>query len=331
VIEPASELRLADVLNRDVGGLRYAGAPASGELYQAAFHHAPCGVILIQRSGDRIAVSTNPALLELLDLDEAELRRLPFGQLLHPDDREMAARLAADLDAGDTTVAGDLRVLTGGGDTRWVRMMGTRFRTEDQDAYLLNVTDISERKRFEAELTEKALHDPLTGLPNRRFLAERLGESLSRTTREGSTMAVLYLDLDRFKRINDQAGHAIGDRALITIAERLRHILRPTDTLARIGGDEFVVVCDGLSTAEDGLEVVRRAREAIAEPVQLDGDTFEVTVSIGVAFVVGREASQWSADRLVAAADDAMYASKDVRAPATGPGSAVDEQALEGV
>lgn len=331
MIKPASQLRLADVLDRDVGGLSYAGAPASGELYQAAFHHAPCGVILIQQSGDRIAVSTNPALLELLDLDESELRLLPLGQLLHPDDRETAARLAADLDAGAATVAGDLRVLTGSGDTRWVRMMGTSFRTGHGDAYLLNVTDISERKRLEVELTEKALQDPLTGLPNRRFLAARLRESLSRTAREGSTMAVLYLDLDRFKRINDQAGHATGDRALVTIADRLRHILRPTDTLARIGGDEFVVVCDGLTTAEDGLEVGRRAREAIAEPVQVDGRAFEVTVSIGVTSVVGREASQWSADRLVAAADDAMYASKVVRSPADGPTPAVDRQALEGV
>ena len=329
--EPASDLRLADVLDRDVGGLSYASAPASGELYQAAFHHAPCGVILIQQSGDQIAVSANPALLRLLDLDEATLRLLPFGQLLHPDDREVAARLASDLDAGAATVADDLRFLTGAGETRWVRMMGTRFHTAGQDSYLLNVTDISERKRLEAELTEKALHDPLTGLANRRFLAERLRESLSRTAREGSTMAVLYLDLDRFKRINDQAGHATGDRALVTIAERLRHILRPTDTLARMGGDEFVIVCDGLSSAEDGLEVRRRAREAIAEPVQVDDDAFDVTVSIGVTTVIGREASQWSADLLVAAADDAMYASKFVRGSDGDTTEPVAGQTLEGV
>ncbi len=227
----------------------------------------------------------------------------------------MAARLATDLDAGAASVAGDLRFITEGGETRWVRILGTRFRCEGQDNYLLNVTDISERKRLEVELTEKALHDPLTGLANRRLLAERLVESLSRTAHEGSTMAVLYLDLDRFKRINDLAGHSTGDRALVTIAERLRHILRPTDTLARMGGDEFVIVCDGLGSVDDGLEVGRRAKEAIAEPVQVDGQVFDVTVSIGVTSVEGREAAQWSADRLLTAADDAMYASKVVRSP----------------
>lgn len=144
-------------------------------------------------------------------------------------------------------------------------------------------------------------------------------------------MAVLYLDLDRFKRINDQAGHATGDRALVTIAERLRHILRPTDTLARMGGDEFVIVCDGLSTAEHGLEVGRRAREAIAEPVQVDGKAFELTVSIGVTTVVGREATQWSADRLVAAADDAMYTAKLVRGSDHETTEPTSDQTLEGV
>jgi diguanylate cyclase (GGDEF)-like protein/PAS domain S-box-containing protein len=324
-------LRLADVLDRDAGGLHFASAPASGELYQAAFQHAPCGVILIRQTGDRVAISTNPALLQLLDIDEESLRVRTFGQLLHPDDREVAARLATDLDAGASTVAGDLRFVTGAGESRWVRILGTRFETGGEDSYLLNVTDISERKRFEAELTEKALHDPLTGLANRRLLAERLVESLSRTGREGSTMAVLYLDLDRFKRINDLAGHSTGDRALVTIAERLRHILRPTDTLARMGGDEFVIVCDGLGTIDDGLEVGRRAREAIAEPVQVDGQSFDVTVSIGITSVVGREAAQWSADRLLAAADDAMYASKVVSEPDGEPMDSAGGQTLEGV
>lgn len=329
--DPTAELRLADVLDRDGGGLDFASAPESGELYQAAFQHAPCGVILIQQTGERITISTNPALLHLLEIDEESLRVRTFGQLLHPEDREVAARLATDLDAGAASVASDLRFITGGGETRWVRILGARFRSGGRDSYLLNVTDISERKRLEAELTEKALQDPLTGLANRRLLAERLVESLSRTAREGSTMAVLYLDLDRFKRINDLAGHSTGDRALVTIAERLRHILRPTDTLARMGGDEFVIVCDGLGSVDDGLEVGRRAREAIAEPVQVDGQAFDVTVSIGITSVVGREASQWSADRLLSAADDAMYASKVVRG-SNGDGSdAIGNQTLEGV
>lgn len=328
--DPASELRLADVLVRDGGGLEFASAPASGELYRAAFQHAPCGVILIRQAGERITISTNPALLRLLDIDEESLQLRTLGQLLHPDDREVAARLATDLDAGAASVAGDLRFVTGGGETRWVRILGARFHSGGQDSFLLNVTDISERKRLEVELTEKALHDPLTGLANRRLLAERLVESLSRTAREGSTMAVLYLDLDRFKRINDLAGHSTGDRALVTIADRLRHILRPTDTLARMGGDEFVIVCDGLGSLDDGLEVGRRAKEAIAEPVQVDGQAFDVTVSIGVTSVAGREATQWSADRLLAAADDAMYASKVEREPGSDAKDSTG-QTLEGV
>ncbi len=312
MIEPATELRLVDVLDRDVDALRYGGAPDDGNRYKAAFLHAPCGVVLIQQTDTDVTVSANPALLHLLDIDEEALGTRTLGQLLHPDDREVAAQLAAELDAGATSVAGDLRFLTGAGETRWVRMLGTRFRSRGVETFLLNVTDISERKRLEAELTEKALHDPLTGLANRRLLAERLAESLSRTSRDGSTMAVLYLDLNQFKRINDLAGHHTGDRALTTIAGRLRHILRPTDTLARIGGDEFVIVCDGLGGVDDAVEVGHRASETIAEPVQVDDDSFDVTVSIGVATVVGSEASHWTAARLLAAADDAMYASKQV-------------------
>src|SRR5581483_6894162 len=145
------------------------------------------------------------------------------------------------------------------------------------------IRDITDRKRAAAVLAHQAMHDPLTGLPNRALLGDRLDRALSRAGQHHSVVAVLFLDLDRFKLVNDSRGHAAGDRLLVAVAERLRDLVRSTDTVARFGGDEFVIV------AEDGIDpyearaLADRVAQAFANPLSIDGEDLYVTASIGIA------------------------------------------------
>jgi diguanylate cyclase len=167
-----------------------------------------------------------------------------------------------------------------------------------------------ERKRAEVRLAQQALHDPLTGLPNRLLFLDRLTVALDRSRRIGLAPAVMFLDLDRFKEINDSLGHGAGDRLLRELAERFRELMRPMDTVARLGGDEFTFLFEGLSGEEEARAIARRIREAAAVPVALgaDEDT-TVEVSIGIVMLEDPAASLEDALR---DADAAMYRAKDL-------------------
>jgi diguanylate cyclase (GGDEF)-like protein len=167
-----------------------------------------------------------------------------------------------------------------------------------------------ERKRAEVRLAQQALHDPLTGLPNRLLFLDRLTVALDRSRRIGLAPAVMFLDLDRFKEINDSLGHGAGDRLLRELAERFRELMRPMDTVARLGGDEFTFLFEGLSGEDEARAIARRIREAAAAPVALgaDEDT-TVEVSIGIVMLEDPAASLEDALR---DADAAMYRAKDL-------------------
>ena len=172
--------------------------------------------------------------------------------------------------------------------------------------------DVTARRAMEERLRHEALHDPLTGLPNRRLLMERLCAALDRGRRRGGGTALLFLDLDRFKLVNDSLGHPVGDQLLAAVAERLRAALRPADTVARFGGDEFAVLLDGAPGAEAALRTAEAVQRALAAPVALDGFEVFTSASIGVA-VAGARAD--GPEALLRGADAAMY-----RAKARGPG-----------
>ncbi|HLI55845.1 MAG TPA: diguanylate cyclase, partial [Actinomycetota bacterium] len=164
-----------------------------------------------------------------------------------------------------------------------------------------------ERKALEAQLAQQALHDALTSLPNRTLLLERLNPALARGARTGDKLALLYLDLDGFKPINDEFGHDAGDAVLVEVSRRLRAVVRPQDTVARIGGDEFAVMCEGFRSDTEIRSLVSRMEDAIAQPIQIGGAGGEerrVTASIGIAFASGAE---MSAEDLIRSADQAMY------------------------
>ena len=166
--------------------------------------------------------------------------------------------------------------------------------------------DISDRKLLEAELFRQAVHDSLTGLPNRALLADRLSQSLANTSRRDSSVALLFLDLDQFKAINDAHGHLVGDELLVEVADRLNAAARLSDTLARFGGDEFVVVCEDTDTA-GAEEVAQRLAGALKDPFMIGGVKRHISASIGIAVSPPLEADPHS---LLRYADTAMYEAK---------------------
>lgn len=174
-------------------------------------------------------------------------------------------------------------------------------------AYLLNAQARADLRESSERSLEMALHDPLTGLPNRILLIDRLDHAVRRGRRSGTQAAVLFADLDRFKLVNDLYGHAVGDELLVAVAERLMVALRPGDTLARLSGDEFVILCEDLNEAAEVDAIAARVVEAVAAPFELSGGSVTVTASVGIAFA-GR--GDQLSEQLLQDADAAMYQAK---------------------
>jgi len=227
----------------------------------------------------------------------------------HPDDRATLKQKLTGVAQNDALWTElDFRILLPGDEVRWVH---TKAEMEYHDAGPLRITgvlqDISERKRFEQKLSEMASFDTLTGLPNRNLLNDRLGQALAHAGRSGSMMAVGFLDLDRFKVINDTLGHDAGDELLKEIARRLSGCLRSSDTVARQGGDEFVVVITDMARPEDATPVAQKLLDALSPPVTLKGREIVPGASIGFALYPQDGDDLQS---LLMSADKAMYAAK---------------------
>jgi diguanylate cyclase (GGDEF)-like protein len=169
------------------------------------------------------------------------------------------------------------------------------------------VTDITESKMIQQRLAEVARVDALTGLPNRAELLDRLGDALARCRRVGDAMACLYLDIDRFKEVNDTLGHAGGDAALVEFGRRLRQCVRECDLVARLAGDEFVIVLEGISKAEEAHQVAAKIIASMEKPFSIEGERWPVTTSVGV---VVADATAADAKALLGAADQALYQAK---------------------
>jgi len=168
------------------------------------------------------------------------------------------------------------------------------------------IVDETERRRSADELFHRAVHDPLTGLANRVLLIDRLDHALARADRRAQTVAILYVDLDGFKAVNDTSGHAVGDEVLRLVADRLAGAVRPEDTVARFGGDEFVVLCEDLADPADALRVADRILADLGRPIQHRSGLARLSASIGVVMADG----PGSGAALIEAADEAMYRAK---------------------
>jgi diguanylate cyclase (GGDEF)-like protein/PAS domain S-box-containing protein len=237
----------------------------------------------------------------------AELTGLRLPDLVDPRERERVVRtLHTVLHHGPQEAHDSWRVLgeTGGIEVE-VRCRDLR-REPTVGGLVVTLRDVTEQRQLERELTRRAFHDPLTGLPNRALLLERTERALRRGLRESTTTCLLFIDLDDFKIVNDTLGHSAGDRLLCAVAERLSGSLRRTDTAARLGGDEFAVLMEGAQQPLDAEVLADHVVRTLSRPFRLDAETVSVSASVGVA------TAQDSADAggLLALADLALYAAK---------------------
>ena len=229
---------------------------------------------------------------------------------VHPEDAErVQAEIEAHLEGRSPHFESEHRIRHADGGYKWVFSRGVAIRNENGEPTRMagSMSNITDRKAAEEQLVHDALHDGLTGLPNRALFLDRLTQSLRRTEREPDhRCAVLFLDLDRFKVVNDGFNHAVGDQLLVATARRLATSLRPGDTVARIGGDEFTVLLDGVKSIEEAREIASRTQEALSRPFRIEGREMVVTASVGIAVSDGDSRS----GELLRNADIAMYNAK---------------------
>ena len=230
---------------------------------------------------------------------------------VHPEDIEvLRAELASHRAGGSGHFQHTHRVAHKDGLYRWVLARGLAVRDSQGKAIRIagSLTDITERKRYEEQLLHDAFHDDLTGLPNRALFLNRLAHSVARARRRPSELfAVLFLDLDGFKVVNDSLGHFLGDELLVEVARRLEQSVRPGDTVARLGGDEFIVLLEDIGEVAEAQVVARRIRESMQPSFNLGGQQVSTSASIGIALSSG---SSGRPEDLVRDADTAMYSAK---------------------
>ena len=267
---------------------------------------APVGIMTIGRDG--LFLHVNAAFCELTGRPEDQLVSMRLGDLCHPEDldaeHEIGRLLSGELRSHQT----ERRLLHEDGHWIWVLMSVSMAAAADGDSpdFVAFVQDIGELKRIQADLSRQTLHDSLTGLPNRSLFLDRLNLALSRLGRRSGLVAILFIDLDRFKSVNDTLGHQAGDELLKGVARRLQGRLRPGDTAARFGGDEFMVLCDDIDDRKTVREIAERISAAMVTPFSLVQGDVRVTASIGVAVSGAHE----KAVDLIRRADGAMYLTK---------------------
>lgn len=293
----------AEQAERHVAALR-----ESEERFRSAFDHA-AGMALVATDGNWIKV--NNSLCEMVGYSEQELLATNFQAITHADDLpNMMMQVATLLEGKLSTYQMELRYKHKRGQIVWILLSVTMIRDSLTDSVnlIFQIQDITDRKRAEERLLHEAFHDVLTGLPNRALFMDHLKLSVERgKRREDRLFAVLFLDLDRFKIINDSLGHMVGDQLLVGIARRLEICLRPGDTVARLGGDEFTVLLEDLASVAEVIDVAERLQKALTLPFNLNGHEVFTTVSIGIALSsTGYERPE----EVLRDADTAMYRAK---------------------
>ncbi|HWX45416.1 MAG TPA: EAL domain-containing protein [Solirubrobacteraceae bacterium] len=274
---------------------------------------------LVQHASDLITVVgedatityQSPSSERVLGYPPDELLGTRFDRLVVPEDAGRLLRLLGD---GAAYPRRDGKVIEctlrhRDGSLRQFEILHTNLLADEHvQGIVLNARDISERKVFEEQLAHQAFHDPVTNLPNRALFVERVRHAIGRARREGSGLGVVFLDIDDFKTINDSLGHGAGDAALMDVAKRLANSIRSSDTAARFGGDEFVVLLEDLDGTGTAAEVAERILEDLRQPLMVAGKELVVRGSIGISIL--DESSSAGADELIRDADAAMYIAK---------------------
>ena len=276
----------------------------SEESYRLLVERSP-EAVLMHRAGEVVYVNTAGA--ELLGLPAAgDAIGRALATFVHEDFHEdLRTRLASRvLGQPDVSVA-EYQIIRPDGTLRDVEAASVEVIYQGAPAMHVVARDVTERNRLQAQLAYQAFHDPLTGLANRVLFRDRVSHALATTT-PNTRNAVLFLDVDEFKTVNDSLGHDVGDQLLVAVAERLLSATRGCDSVARLGGDEFAVLLAGMLREQDAMIVVNRVMAAMQRPVHIAGRDVVVAVSLGVANAEGGE----TADELLRNADVAMYSAK---------------------
>ena len=292
-------------------------APAWLKAYDAthlaAFEQWPTTALVLDPAKGRI-LAVNPAGLRSLGYTLDEVRARSFSELFSAEgvaDQSLVKRVQE----ASTRAPVEMRQRCKDGSTRNVEASCYPLSLGNRSVLAVAVHDVTVRRKVETHLLEKhqqldhlAHHDQLTGLPNRLYLQAHLPEAIEEAKRAGSVLAVLFLDLDRFKHVNDSRGHETGDKLLKTVAQRIRSTMRAEDVVIRMGGDEFVVILKGVKSSEQVSEAAGRINHALSAPMIVDGRTLVTTVSIGVALYPHDGADM---GELLRHSDTAMYQAKD--------------------
>ena len=283
----------------------------SEETFRTILDNAPIGMAVVSLEGYFVLV--NLALCSIVGYTKEELERRTFQEITHPDDLNAdLANLQHLVDGGSNSYRMEKRYLHKDGHVVWVQLTVTAQRDAcgHPITFIAQIEDISDRKIQRERIHQLAYYDALTELPNRRLLKDRLKQALNQAKRFERSLAVMFLDLDRFKEVNDSLGHDAGDELLKIVSGRLVACVRGVDTVSRQGGDEFIIVLEEIADPQDAAVVARKVIDAVNEPIDLQGHIVRITTSIGIAVypVNGRE----DARTLMKHADKAMYQAKEM-------------------
>lgn len=276
--------------------------------FKGAFEHSATGMSLIGLDGRWLKV--NRALCETTGYSEAELLARSFQDLTHPDDLHIGPASLGDLLSGKReSIQIEKRYLHKRGHEVWVlvNLSLVRDKGGNPEHFISQILDVSERRKLQERVEHLALHDPLTDLPNSRLLLDRLQQALAAAQRAKRPIGVMYIDLDGFKSVNDTHGHKAGDLVLKEFAIRLKSILRAVDSVARVGGDEFVAILAEIADAADATKAADRLLAAMAVPFDIGQTAVTLSASIGLALY---PANGDDAQTLLQRADSAMYSAK---------------------
>ncbi len=277
--------------------------------FHSAFTHAAIGMALVSTEGRFI--QANRAFCDMLGRNSSELLAASLTELVNAEDVTALQSPVEKLKKGDLqSVHTEIRGLHRDGSDVWMSLnislaRDWQFRTHN---LIVQAQDVSARRRAEAELYHNAYHDSLTQLSNRVHFDEQLNRAIARVQRHPEQrFAVMYLDFDRFKLVNDSLGHKAGDELLVNVAKRLKAMLRETDVLARLGGDEFAILVEDLDRQRDAVDLAERIHAELSRPIMLGAMEVTITASIGITFSTN---NYQSSDQIIRDADIAMYKAK---------------------
>ncbi|MFI8520714.1 aminotransferase class I/II-fold pyridoxal phosphate-dependent enzyme [Streptomyces sp. NPDC085481] len=302
---PAQSLASQAALALERFGLSEEVSRRTSEAYFRTLVHNTSDVILIVDDDDTVRYAS-PSAESMFG--HSLLSGTPLTELLAPGDALSALRILADVRShGHVDARDDWKLLHGGAADLEVEVRCSNLRDEATvHGLVLTLRDVTEQRKLERELTHRAFHDSLTGLPNRVLLLERIERALLRGRRESTLTCMLFVDLDDFKVVNDTMGHSVGDELLVAVAHRLSSVLRLTDTAARLGGDEFGVLIEGAREPGDAEALAAEIVHTLSQPFHLTDGAVSVSTSVGVATVLDSA----HAEELLGHADLALYAAK---------------------